>query len=81
MSIFFVLCPFGWGYRVGFFGGSNSGVFGESNSDDQLVPSVEMLGGITLTFGWWYRVGFFGGLNSYDELDDVLVSFRSLGEF
>ena len=51
MSIFLVLCPVGWGYLVGFFGGSSS--------DDQLVPSVEMLGRMTLTFGWWYRIGFF----------------------
>ena len=68
-----ILCFFG--------GGSNSGVFGGSNSDDQLVPSVEMLGGMTLTFGWWYRVVFLGESNSYDKLEGVLVSFRSLGEF
>ena len=55
--------------------------FGGSSSDDQLVPSVEMLGRMTLTFGWWYHVGVFGGSNSDDKLEGVFVSFRYPGEF
>ena len=40
-----------WGDRTLVF-------FGGSNSDDQLVPSVEMLGRVTLTFGWWVVLVF-----------------------
>ena len=52
-----------------------------SNSDDKLVPSVEMVGSLALTVGWGYHVGFFEGSNSDDKLEVLFISFLYPFEF